>query len=211
MKLLCCTALLPLVLSGCAAPNAPEAASDAVPHVGPVEGFQPAENFDPDDVASIRESRDHWVAAFSAGDAEALAFVFQHEAVMAWPEGLPEMTAEDLFASYSAELDLDESSEQYITDGGDPRTMTRLPWVSYYADYTLTLTPTDGGESMESSGRFMTRFHRQPDGSLEVIRGPAVGDPAPLFALNEMRSGEETALVEMIGEKPTVLVFGSYT
>ena len=211
MKLSFGAALLPLILVACAAPDAPEAAGDAVPHVGPVEGFQPAENFDPDDVASIRESRDRWVRAFAEGDAEPLAFIFQQEAVMAWPEGLPAVTGDELFAAYTAELAFDVPSEQYITDGGDPRTMTRLPWVSYYADYTLTLTPRDGGDPMASSGRFMTRFHRQPDGSLKVIHGPAVGDPAPRFALNEMRGGEETALADLLGEKPVVLVFGSYT
>ncbi len=214
MKLVLWTAALLFILSGCAATetqDVPEATGEAVPHVGPVEGFQPAENFDPGDVASIGESRDAWVAAFAEGDAAALTFVFQKDAVMDLPDELAAMPGEELLAKYSAELSFDESSEQFITDGGDPRTMTKLPWVSYYADYNLTLTPKSGGEPIRNTGRFMTRFHRQPDDSLKVIRGPSVGDPAPLFALNEMKSGDEIQLADLLGEKPTVLVFGSFT
>jgi len=202
-----------LVLSGCAATEAPEVVevAEVDEHVGPAEGFQSPENFDPDDVASIRESRDAWVTAFAEGDAEALRFVFNQDAALDLPADIAAMSGEEFFAKYDAELVLDESSEQYITDGGDPRTMTKLPWVSFYSNYNLTLTPKTDGEAMENSGRFMTRFHRQDDDSLAVSRSPLVGDPAPLFTLNEMKQGESIALADTTGEKPTVLVFGSYT
>jgi hypothetical protein len=59
-------------------------------------------------------------------------------------------------------------------------------------------------------GRFMTRFHRQPDGSLKVIRGPGVGDRAPDFTLNRMKGGGKVQLASLRG-KPAVLIFGSYT
>ncbi len=204
---------LPLSVAACAsdAPDVGPMTHEAVPHVGPPEGFQTAENFDPDDVRWMRESRDRWVAAFATGDTPAIEFVFEQDAVIELPEEVRHMTAAELFRAYGAELTFDESSEQFITDGGDPRVMTKLPWVSYYGDYELTLTPRAGAEPIGSSGTFMTRFHRQPDGSLDVIRGPALGDPAPRFALNEMSSGEEIGLDELLGVRPVVLVFGSYT
>ena len=71
--------------------------------------------------------------------------------------------------------------------------------------------PKAVGEAIENRGRFMTRFHRQPDASLKVIRGPSVGDPAPQFTLNNMKSGAEVQLADLFGQKPSVLVFGSYT
>ena len=177
----------------------------------PVEGLQTAESFDPDDVASIRESRDRWVAAFEAGNADALSFIFSDDAVMTLPDSVSLLTGEEFFERYTVELVIDESSERFMADGGDPRKMTKLPWVSYLLNYTLTLSPKIGGELLESSDRLMTRFHRQQDDSLKVIRGPSVGNPAPLFALNDMRGGGEVQLASLIGEKPTILIFGSYT
>ena len=206
--------LLIVGLVGCTAADVGDVAESVeseATHVGPAEGFQTAGNFDPDDVASMHESRDEWVAAFAAGDWEALGFVFADDAVMTLPDAVSMLTAEELFEHYSAELIFDESSERFITDGGDPRKMTNLPWVSYYGDYTLSLTPKAGGEILVSTDRFMTRFRRQPDLSLEVARGPAVGDSAPLFALNDMRAGTEVQLAALKGERPIVLIFGSYT
>ena len=213
MRFLALPVALLLVLAGCAATETSEVAemAETTPHVGPVEGFQPPENFDQDDVASMRESRDAWVAAFAAGDAEAVDFMFEQDAVMALPEEVEGMSGEEFFNAYTAELSFDEAAERFITDGGDPRVDTHLPWVSYYGDFNLTLTPKMGGEPISNSGQFMTRFHRQEDLSLEVIRGPSVGDPAPLFALNDMKGGGEVELASLFGEKPTVLVFGSYT
>ena len=205
---------LQITLFGCSASEVPEvseAVEVGVPPAPPVEGFQTAENFDPDDVASMREGRDRWVAAFGAGNAEAVRFIFSDDAVMTLPDSVSMLTGEELFERYTAELVFDKSSERFITDGGDPRKMTKLPWVSYYGNYTLTLTPKGEGGVLESSDRFMTRFHRQQDDSLKVIRGPSVGNPAPLFALNDMRGGGEVQLASLIGEKPTVLIFGSYT
>jgi hypothetical protein len=37
--------------------------------------------------------------------------------------------AKDLFKPFSAKLTFDEKSEQFVTDGGDPRKMTKLHWV----------------------------------------------------------------------------------
>lgn len=213
MKFLYLGVALLLVLTGCGATDAPPegTVSETAESVGPVEGFRTAEEFDADDVASLRSSRDAWMTAFATGDAEALEFVFAKDAVTALPTDIRDMGAEEFFSTYDAEITFDESSEQFITDGGDPRVMPKLPWVSYYADYELRLTPKAGGEAIENRGRFMTRFHRQPDESLKVIRGPSVGDPAPQFALNNMKTGAEVQLADLFGQKPSVLVFGSYT
>jgi hypothetical protein len=213
MKFLYLGVAMLLVLTGCAATEAPPegTVSETAESVGPAEGFRTAEEFDADDVVSLRASRDAWVTAFAAGDTEALEFVFDKDAVTALPADIRDLSGEEFFSTYDAEITFDESSERYITDGGDPRVMTRLPWVSFYSDYELRLTPKAGGEAIENRGRFMTRFHRQPDESLKVIRGPSLGDPAPLFALNDMKSGAEVQLADLFGQKPSVLVFGSYT
>jgi ketosteroid isomerase-like protein len=164
--------------------------------------FKTADQFDRADVAGIRAARDQWVAAFTAGNPKPVEFMFANDAVFNIPLSL---SAAELFTRYQAKLVFDERSEQFVTDGGDPRKMSKLPWVSYYAAYRLTLTPKAGGKSLESNGRFMTRFHRQPNGSLKVIQGPSVGTRAPDFTLNLMKGGGKVQLASLRG-KPTIWV-----
>lgn len=45
----------------------------------------------------------------------------------------------------------------------------------------------------------------------ERDKPPKVGDPAPLFRLPELGSDAEVDLHEIVGNKPIVLFFGSYT
>ena len=42
-------------------------------------------------------------------------------------------------------------------------------------------------------------------------KAPKVGDPAPLFRLRSLGSETEVDLHEIVGNKPIVLFFGSYT
>lgn len=207
------------VLAGCSATQQESAAnttSGAVQKAPVRETFKTAEEFDPADVAAIRDIRNQWISAFAAGNAAPVEFMFTSDAVFSLPAhpSLPgndsAPSAKQVFDRFTARLALDEQSEQFVTDGGDPRKMTKLPWVSYYSGYTLTLTPKSGGDAIKGSGRFMTRFHRQSDGSLKVIRGPRVGERAPDFTLNLMKGGGKVQL-SSLRSKPTVLIFGSYT
>ena len=172
------------------------------------ETFKTADQFDRTDLAAIREARNQWVSAFNAGNAKPVEFMFTNDAVLNLPAAA--LSARQLFDRYQAKLVFDEKSEQFVTDGGDPRKMSKLPWVSYYSAYKLTLTPKTDGKPLETTGRFMTRFHRQPDGSLKVVRGPSVGERAPDFTLNRMKGGGKVQLASLRG-KPTILIFGSYT
>ncbi len=171
------------------------------------ETFKTAAEFDATDVAAMRKARNQWASAFAAGNPKPVEFMFSNDAVFNLPESI---SAKQMFDRYNAKLVFDEKSEQFVTDGGDPRKMSMLPWVSYYAAYKLTLNPKAGGNPQETSGRFMTRFHRQPDGSLKVIQGPGVREPAPDFTLNRMKGGGRVQLASLHG-KPAVLIFGSYT
>ena len=176
----------------------------------PETAFREGSEFDPDDVQAMHHYRDQWASAFASGDADPVDFMFTRDALFALPEDAAVESAAQLFEGYTAELTFDESSEMFVTDGGNPDKMDKLPWVSYYANYSLSLTPKSGGEALESGGRFMTRFRRQSDDSLSVIRGPGIGEKAPDFALNLMSSGEEVRM-SSLPIQPTVLIFGSYT
>lgn len=169
--------------------------------------FKTADQFDPNDVAAIHKMRDEWVSAFSRGDEGSVDFMFTDDALFTLPAGV---SAKQIFKQFSAQLVFDEQSEQFVTDGGDPRKTTKLPWVSYYTAYKLSLTPRQGGPALESNGKFMTRFHRQADGSLKVMRGFSSGQRTLDFTLNLMNADGNVQLSALRG-KPTVLIFGSYT
>jgi len=206
-------AVCSLVPQKMAAQTTPTVAQQARPRETP---FKTAKEFDAVDVAAIRKARDQWISAFNSGNAVPVEFMFTSDAVFSLPvhASLPAgdslASAREVFARFNARLAFDEPSEQFVTDGGDPRKISKLPWVSYYAAYTLTLTPKSGGDVIRSRGQFMTRFHRQRDGSLKVIRGPRVGDRASEFTLNFMKRDGKVQLSSLRG-KPTVLIFGSYT
>ena len=156
----------------------------------------------PEDLRRLGELRDGWISAFAQGDAEPLDFVFGRDAVMTDLSSLvgeEAATADVFFDRYTAELKLD--NEQPIEYGN---------WGSYYADYDLTLTPTDGGPAIQDGGSFMVRIWRDQEQGYEVVRGPNVGEPGPEFALNRMDGSGEVQLVDL-RDKPTVLVFGSFT
>ncbi len=204
------------LLAACSATPEPaaKASSEPVQKTAVRETFKTAEEFDAADVAGIRDVRNQWISAFAAGNAKPVEFMFTNDAVFTLPRSLSSgdsrASAKQVFDHFAAKLLFDQKSEQFVTDGGDPRKTTKLPWISYYSRYKLTLTPKTGGNPVETEGRFMTRFHRQPDGSLKVIRGPSVGERAPDFTLNLMKGGGKVQLSSLRG-KAAVLIFGSYT
>ena len=179
----------------------------------------PASMFDSVDVAGIRDLRDQWAGAFAAGDAAPVEFMFTYDAHLQLPDDphMPDTKAGDsvlsaaqLFDHFTAELAFDEQSEAYSSVGGFRNEFDKLPWVTFKSDYTLSVTPKGGGDTIEQSGRFITKFRRQADDSLRVIRGPRVGEQAPDFTLNLMKGGEALQL-SSLWSKPTVLIFSSYT
>jgi hypothetical protein len=179
----------------------------------------PADLFDSVDVAGIRSMRDQLSEAFAAGDAEAVDFMFTYDAHFQLPEhpDLPDTKAgnamlspSQVFDNFTAELVFDQESEAYSSVGGFRNEFDKLPWVTFKSNYTLSLRPKSGGETLEQSGRFISKLRRQADDSLPVIRGPRIGQQAPDFTLNLMKGGEALQM-SSLWNKPTVLIFGSYT
>jgi len=179
----------------------------------------PAEMFDSDDVTGIRNLRNQWTEAFAAGDGAPVEFMFTYDAHLQLPEhpdlvdtkaGDALLSPDQVFDNFTAELAFDEESEAYSSVGGFRNEFDKLPWVTFKSDYTLSLTPKGDGDTIEQVGRFITKFRRQGDDSLQVVRGPLIGEQAPDFALNRMKDGEELQL-SSLWNKPTVLIFGSYT
>ena len=213
MKSFVAILLLLTGLTGCSAPgpeptDSAEGARNAVtPEFRPAPfGAQAPPLTDSVDIEAIDQLSRDWIAAFEAGDPEPVEFMFAREAIFLTAEHealLAERaaSAEDLFENYTARLALTEAVNQ---DEGQN-------WASYKALFELGLTPKSGGESIQFDGNFFVRFHREPDGTFEVMHGPLEGEPAPDFTLNYMKGNGSSVQLSSLRDKPTVLVFGSYT
>ena len=95
-------------------------------------------------------------------------------------------------------------------------------------DHFIKLLYGTMGGDIGQQARRMTGLEVPDDGPfVNVVRGddalrirggiddldasPAVGDPAPDFRLRDADGENEVVLSELIGDRPVVLVFGSYT
>ena len=205
-----------LLLAGvtsCAAPGTePIDSSEGVADVVTSEvrpapfGAQAPPLTDPVEIAAIEQLSEDWMAAFEAGDPEPVKFMFTREAIFLTAEyeallGDTASSAEAFFENYTARLAFTDAVNQ---DEGQN-------WASYKALFELSLTPKSGGESIELDGPFFVKLHRESNGIFEVMRGPNQGQAGPDFTLNYMKGNGSSVQLSSLQDKPTVLVFGSYT
>ena len=126
-----------------------------------------AEASEAEDIAAIRDTRlNRFAASFIAADADGfLASVTQDMVIMPPDEpavrGHVEIRAwlEAFFAGYSTDLQYTASE---VSVAGDTA-------FEAYA-FRWTLTPSDGGDPIEQSGKGVYVFRRQVDGSWKVAR-----------------------------------------
>ena len=213
MKFLLAAFLLLTGLTACSAPSreandSSEGIANAVSsEVRPAPfGAQAPPLSDPVEIAAIDQLSRDWIAAFEAGDPEPVRFMFEREAIFLTAEHEAMLadtasSADALFENYTARLALTDAVNQDEEQN----------WASYKAIFELSLAPRSGGESIEFDGPFFVRFHREPDGTFEVMHGPIEGEPAPDFTLNYMKGNGASVQLSSLQDKPTVLVFGSYT
>ncbi len=213
MKFLLAAFLLLTGLTACSAPSPePNASSEGVANAVGSElqrapfGAQAPPLADPIEIAAIDQLSRDWIAAFEAGDPKPVRFMFAREAIFLTAEHEAMLadtasSADALFENYTTRLALTDAVNQDEEQN----------WASYKALFELSLTPKSGGESIALNGNFFVRFHREPDGSFEVMHGPVEGDAAPDFTLNYMKGDGSSVQLSGLQDKPTVLVFGSYT
>jgi len=118
-------------------------------------------------IDAIDRTRDTHVAALNANDARAWTGCFTPDAVQMPPNdaanvGIDSIRAwtTGMLAAFRARFAL-EVEELELT--GDA-------WAFERGAYTITLTPTAGGDPVRDRGKYITIYQRQADGSWLVAR-----------------------------------------
>lgn len=116
------------------------------------------------DLEAIRQLHDRELEAFASGDRAAIDEVFTDDAVLMPPgeptvEGKEERHAwlDGFYEHWSVEVSYTSAG---ITLAGD--------WAFERLDYTMSLTPAAGGETVAHDGTGVHIYERQPDGSWKI-------------------------------------------
>jgi len=116
-----------------------------------------------DDLAAVYRTLDSWLAAFNAGDASALAALAADNAVFLPNDGSGLIGREAIKSHYQTWF------EQFVpaeTATGDEAEVIG-DRAFFRGSYTATLTPKAGGEPVTLSGKWLSIYRRQADGSFK--------------------------------------------
>jgi uncharacterized protein (TIGR02246 family) len=138
-----------IALSGCAATPPPPPANDA-----------------PADIAAIGAARSAFMAAYNAGDAEAIGKLYTADAVSE-PNHQPTLSGRDeivkslasMFGQVTLKVELKSEETKTTANSGFDR-----------GHYTASVTPKAGGPTTTSEGRYLVLFVKETDGTWRVSR-----------------------------------------
>jgi uncharacterized protein (TIGR02246 family) len=119
-----------------------------------------------EDVAALKAMVPEIEAAWNAGDAAALANLRTDDAIRMNPNEVALVGSQAI-----------QSWHQTIFDQFTPKSALSIEevevagdWAFVRGSYAITLTPKDGGEPTEDSGKFLVIEKRQPDGYWKCYR-----------------------------------------
>ncbi len=107
---------------------------------------------------------DQWITAVNAGDLDAWSATLADDATV-MPPNAPAVTGIESLLPWMVETFFDPFNVQLsatfedVEPSGD--------WVIARGSYELSLTPKNGGQVIEDSGKFVNIFKRQPDDSFK--------------------------------------------
>ena len=121
------------------------------------------------DVAAIRVLSERWIAAVEAGDVDGVLALYTDDAVRLPPDG-PAYSGKEAFEEYFSGAfeqfsigcvwPVEGTEEIVVADG----------WAYHLSEYAMTVTPKEGGETMEENGKVLEIIQRQSDGSWKFAR-----------------------------------------
>ena len=154
-----------LVLAGCA--------PAAVPPPPPAAPAADA----PEDIAALNAARAAFMAAYEAGDAEAIGRLYLPEAVSE-PNNQPTLKGRDAIVA-SLKSMFEQVSVKVVLTPDETRTLGSVGLDR--GQYTVMVTPKAGAPPTSSAGRYMVVFVKGADGQWKVSRDMdnAAGLPAP--------------------------------
>ena len=118
------------------------------------------------DVEAIKRVSVDLIDAFNAGDVSAAVALVMDDAVDL-PPNRPAVIGKEAIRSF-LQSDLDQFSMDFADEIVEIEVAGDLAVI--WSNYTVTLTPKDDGESIESNGKWLKVLKRQPDGSWKFSR-----------------------------------------
>jgi uncharacterized protein (TIGR02246 family) len=150
---------------------------------GVVTAAHTAESVAPENTASvigaaspfIDRANTEWETAIQAGDADALSRPYRDDALFIGPDGSPVRGRAAIRAMYAARAAAIATAKKRIvaaTIQSEGRIAAGQDDVYEWGSGTVSIESSDGTRS-KSGGRFLTVWHRQPDGAWVIIRNLA--------------------------------------
>jgi uncharacterized protein (TIGR02246 family) len=127
------------------------------------------------DVEAIKRVNVGLINAFNAGDVSAAVALVTDDAVDL-PPHRPAVIGREAIRSF-VQSDFDRFSMNFTDEIIEVEVAGDLAVV--WSNYSVTLTPKDGGESIESNGKWVKVLKRQPDGSWKFWRNIWNSDNPP--------------------------------
>lgn len=121
------------------------------------------------DTAAINALNDKVTAAFNSMDAAALAALYADDAIMMDSNQAAVEGKQAIQAVYEARVK-ENAGKMTLTAAFSPlETQVAGDWAYDRGNFTLTVTPKSG-KPMETFGKYLTIYKRQPDGSWKIYR-----------------------------------------
>jgi len=138
------------------------------------------------DLAAIAKVRDGYAAAFKAGDAAAIAALFEADAPVMEPGQSTATGPAAIEAAMKATFGMMTPGEITITVG---KTTVVGDLAYETGTYKSTMTPT-GGEMMTDEGRYLVVLHRQADGGWKLAADMGNSPTMPAMPMAEGGAGK---------------------
>ena len=107
---------------------------------------------------------DQWTTAVNAGDIDGWSATLADDATV-MPPNEPAVTGKEALLPWMVETFFDPFNVQLR--GSFDKAESAGDWVIARGSYDLSLTPKNGGQVIEDSGKFVNIFRRQPDDSFK--------------------------------------------
>jgi uncharacterized protein (TIGR02246 family) len=127
------------------------------------------------DVEAITQLNVDLIEAFNAGDVSAAVALVMDDAADL-PPRRPAVIGKEAIREF-LQSDVDRFSMHFVDEIVEIEVAGDLAVI--WTNYTVTLTPKDGGEPIESNGKWLKVLKRQPDGSWKYSRNMWNSDHPP--------------------------------
>jgi uncharacterized protein (TIGR02246 family) len=138
------------------------------------------------DTAAIKALNDKLTAAFNSMDAASMAALYADDAIMMDSNQAAVEGKQAIQAVYEARVKENAGKMTLTAVFTLLETQVAGDWAYDRGNYTLTVTPKSG-KPTETSGKYLTIYKRQPDGSWKIYRDISNSNNPPPSAVGKKK------------------------